>query len=249
MEDFPQFMKNSRNRISSKEQNTEDIEGYFYTGADGSQMAFWTCRADRVSKKHTHKFDEYMVCVAGQYTVLMNGEEHVLNPGDELLIPKGTEQWGRCIAGTRTIHAFGGRRIKGGQQPAMDASMIAPCGMNCAVCLGYLRDKNRCPGCNKIEDEKPDYCVRCRIRNCDELKESQAKFCYDCGKFPCARMKQLDKRYRTRYATSLIGNLEQIKNTGMAKFLKGEKSRWKCQICGGTICIHRGYCLNCGKKK
>lgn len=113
MIDFPEFMKNSKNRISSKEQNTKDIEGYFYDGADGSQMAFWTCHADRISNKHTHEFDEYMVCVYGQYTVIFNDKEYVLNPGDELFIPKGTEQWGKCIAGTRTIHAFGGKRIHG----------------------------------------------------------------------------------------------------------------------------------------
>ena len=113
MLDFPEFMKSSKNCISSTEQNTQDIEGYYYTGADGGQMAFWTCFADRVSKKHTHEFDEYMVCVSGQYTVIMNAEEYVLNPGDEIFIPKGTEQWGKCIAGTRTIHAFGGKRIQG----------------------------------------------------------------------------------------------------------------------------------------
>ena len=33
MIDFPDFMKSSKNRISDKEQNTEDIEGYFYNGA------------------------------------------------------------------------------------------------------------------------------------------------------------------------------------------------------------------------
>jgi quercetin dioxygenase-like cupin family protein len=113
VEDFPEFMKRPANRIGSQEQNTKDIVGYYYQGADGSQMAFWTCYSDRVSSVHTHSFDEYMVCVCGQYTVVMNGKDHVLNPGDELFIPKGTEQGGRCIAGTRTIHAFGGRRIKG----------------------------------------------------------------------------------------------------------------------------------------
>lgn len=112
MKDFPDFMKSKSNHISSNEQNTEDIDGYFYEGADGSQMAFWICYSDRVSKKHTHEFDEYMVCVSGQYTAFLNGEEFVLNPGDELFIPKGTEQWGKCIAGTRTIHAFGGKRIR-----------------------------------------------------------------------------------------------------------------------------------------
>jgi len=60
MMDFPEFMKNSKNCISSKEQNTKDIEGYSYNGADDSQMAFLTCYADRISHKHTHNFEEYM---------------------------------------------------------------------------------------------------------------------------------------------------------------------------------------------
>lgn len=51
-----------------------------------------------------------MVCVHGQYKVIINDKEFVLNSGDELLIPKGTEQWGGFIAGTRTIHAFGEKR-------------------------------------------------------------------------------------------------------------------------------------------
>ena len=116
MIDFPEFMKNSKNRISSKEQYTKDIEGYFYNGADGGQMAFWTLYADRISDKHTHEFDEYTVCVRGQYTVFMNDKEYVLNPGDEILVPKGTEVWGKGIAGTRTIHAFGGKRIHGANE-------------------------------------------------------------------------------------------------------------------------------------
>lgn len=112
MQDFPAFMKNEKNRIGADQQNTPAIEGYFFEGADGSQMAFWTCHADRESQPHTHPFDEYLVCVAGRYTAILDGREHVLEPGDELFIPKGTVQGGRCIAGTRTIHAFGGKRIR-----------------------------------------------------------------------------------------------------------------------------------------
>ncbi len=115
MDDFPEFMKRAANRVPSVAQNTRDINGCFYEAADGGQMAFWTCRTARESRKHTHDFDEYMVCVQGEYTVFMNGERFVLHPGDELLIPKGTEQWGRCTAGTRTIHAFGGKRIGVGE--------------------------------------------------------------------------------------------------------------------------------------
>lgn len=115
MQDFPAFMKNVMNRIDGGQQNTEAIEGYYFEGRDGSQMAYWTCREARRSRKHAHDFDEYMVCVHGRYTVYMNGETFVLGPGDELLIPRGTEQWGECEAGTRTIHAFGGQRIRGGR--------------------------------------------------------------------------------------------------------------------------------------
>jgi hypothetical protein len=42
----------------------------------------------------------------------LNDEEFVLNPGDELFISKGTEQWRKCIAGTRTIHTFGGKSVQ-----------------------------------------------------------------------------------------------------------------------------------------
>ena len=112
MENFPEFMKRDVNRVPAGQQNTKDIDGYYFEGKDGSQMAFWTYYSDRESKEQTHEFDEYTVCVSGQYIEIFNGVEHILNPGDELLVPKGTPHYGRCIAGTRTIHAFGGKRIQ-----------------------------------------------------------------------------------------------------------------------------------------
>lgn len=111
MEDFPYFMKDPKDHIDANQQNTLDIDGYYFEGKSGNQMAFWTYYSDRVSKEQIHKFDEYTVCISGQYIEIFNGIEHVLNPGDELLVPKGTPHHGRAIKGTRTIHAFGGRRI------------------------------------------------------------------------------------------------------------------------------------------
>jgi quercetin dioxygenase-like cupin family protein len=105
-------MKNPINKVDASQQNTADIEGYYFQGADETQIAFWECHADRISKKHTHDFDEYVVCVSGEYTACFHDRTILLKSGDELHIPKGTEQWGKCIAGTRTIHAFGGKRIK-----------------------------------------------------------------------------------------------------------------------------------------
>lgn len=111
MDDFPEFMKNPKNRLENKDQNSKDIEGYYYTAPDDQQMAFWTAHTAGISATHTHPFDEYIVCVHGQYTVLIGGKEIILEPGDEYVILKGTEHACRRVTETRTIHAFGGKRI------------------------------------------------------------------------------------------------------------------------------------------
>ena len=111
MDEFPAFMKNSKNHIDSSQQHTKDIDGYYFEGKDGSQIAYWTYYADRTSEPHSHDFDEYTVCISGQYTAIIDGKEFVLNPGDELFVPKGTLESCKAISGTRTMHAFGGKRI------------------------------------------------------------------------------------------------------------------------------------------
>lgn len=138
-----------------------------------------------------------------------------------------------------------------GNQSSPDISLIAPCGINCGLCLAYLRDKNRCLGCNADDENKPASCVKCRVKNCEKLHETQSKLCYECNTFPCSRIKQLDKRYRTKYAVNVIENLEQIRDRGMDEFIKNENTKWTCKTCGTMICMHRGYCLKCkpGKVK
>ena len=111
MKEFPDFMKSPSSLIGKSSQYTEDIEGYVFNGADGSQMAFWTCYKDRDSEQHTHDFDEYFVVVQGRYTVIIDQETRHIEVGQEYHIPKGTPHSGKAIAGTRTIHCFGGKRV------------------------------------------------------------------------------------------------------------------------------------------
>lgn len=112
MKDFPAFMKNPQNRIRQSAQFAQEIEGYVFDGADGTQVAYRTCHRKRTSMQHAHEHDEYLVCIYGRYTVTMNGGRFVLGPGDELFIPKGTAHSSECSAGTRTIQAFGGTRAE-----------------------------------------------------------------------------------------------------------------------------------------
>ncbi|VVB50876.1 Uncharacterised protein [uncultured archaeon] len=127
-------------------------------------------------------------------------------------------------------------------------SLIAPCGMNCGICIAYLREKNKCPGCRGTDINKPVTRVKCKIKTCNELKKNNLKFCFSCEKFSCANLKHLDKRYQTRYNMSMIENLENIKRLGIRKFVRNERTRWTCSKCNGTICVHKGYCYSCGEK-
>ena len=129
------------------------------------------------------------------------------------------------------------------------AELIAPCGMNCQICLGYLRERNRCLGCRADDVHKRASCVKCSIVNCEFLHSTQSGFCYDCPKYPCRRLSELDKRYRTNYSMSMIENLEFIREHGLTAFAEKEEQRWRCQECGNVISVHRSFCLKCGKSR
>ena len=127
--------------------------------------------------------------------------------------------------------------------------LIAPCGMNCGLCIGHLRIKRPCSGCFKIDDEnKPKVCRSCKIVNCNLLAETESGYCYDCEKYPCNRLTNLDKRYRNNYGMSMLDNLAFIKQRGLEKFLKKEEKKWKCKACGAGLSVHRNYCLHCKTK-
>lgn len=126
--------------------------------------------------------------------------------------------------------------------------LIAPCGMNCATCLGYLREKNKCLGCRAMDAYESCYGRKCIIRSCLILKKKNMRFCSDqCWKYPCQRLKSLDKRYRTKYGMSMIENLEYIRDHGIRRFLEHEQKRW---VKGDTIyCVHRHEYRSVGLEK
>lgn len=127
--------------------------------------------------------------------------------------------------------------------------MIAPCGMNCGLCIGHLRKKKPCGGCFKIDDEnKPNVCRTCTIVNCEYLAKTNSGFCYECMNYPCQRLKNLDKRYRTKYGMSMIENLLFIKENGIKRFVELEEKKWKCEKCGSILSVHKDNCLNCDYK-
>jgi hypothetical protein len=134
------------------------------------------------------------------------------------------------------------------------SELVAPCGMNCALCAGYIALKNNV----KTKGIQMPYCTGCRPRNkqcafikkrCSKLMKGEVAFCYECADFPCKNLKGLDARYSSRYRMSMVENLRFIKEHGMEKFLKMQREKWKCPTCGGSICCHNGLCFNCDLEK
>ena len=133
----------------------------------------------------------------------------------------------------------------------MNEQLIAPCGMNCGICSGYLALTNDV----KSQGIKIPYCTGCRARDkecaflkkrCHQLLSGEVQFCYECADFPCENLCKLDKRYRTDFRMSMIENLEAIRENGMVQFLEKQEEKWKCPECGGVICCHNGICFRCG---
>jgi hypothetical protein len=126
--------------------------------------------------------------------------------------------------------------------------LIAPCGINCRLCRAYVRVGKSipCPGCRGDNTNKARSCVTCKIKNCVENSGGKFQYCFECELFPCARLKQLDKRYKTKYGTSPIQNLHSIKEIGIRKFVENENKKWTCPECGTMLCMHIPQCLSCG---
>jgi hypothetical protein len=58
MDAFPEFMKHPANRIARSHPATPGVEGSVFDGANGNQMAFWTCGENATSSEHVHDYDE-----------------------------------------------------------------------------------------------------------------------------------------------------------------------------------------------
>ena len=126
---------------------------------------------------------------------------------------------------------------------------IASCGINCTLCRAFRRPRNRCSGCTGDDNGKPVSRITCRIKNCPEHTGKKSRFCFLCDRYPCTILKQLDKRYRTRYGISMLENLSMIQKDGVRVFIQNEKRKWRCPECGNLLSVHSTACLNCGVER
>ncbi len=126
--------------------------------------------------------------------------------------------------------------------------MLAPCGMNCAVCykhVGVRKYAKPCEGCLKGDLGKPEHCRTCNIKNCAQQKGYV--HCFECADFPCKLIKNLERSYIKRYGVSLIENSRSAKEDGISAFMEADRRKWTCSQCGGAFSLHDKVCSECGK--
>lgn len=129
----------------------------------------------------------------------------------------------------------------------MRTDLIAPCGMNCSICIGFFgytmsgkQRKIKCIGCKPSGKS----CAHLR-KYCKKLTSNEIEYCYQCSDFPCKQLQKLDNNYRERFDKSMVENLAFIKENGMEPFLQKQEEKYTCPICGGVICVHNGTCYSC----
>ncbi|MFA6000865.1 MAG: DUF3795 domain-containing protein [Thermoleophilia bacterium] len=132
----------------------------------------------------------------------------------------------------------------------MEEDLIAPCGMYCAICSGYLAYLNQIPR----KRGKISHCKGCRARDkkcawlkgdCELLAKGKVRYCFECPDFPCGHLQHIDARYRRNFGMSMIENLETIRDRGVKAFLREQKARFTCSRCQGLISVHSGKCYVC----
>lgn len=124
--------------------------------------------------------------------------------------------------------------------------MLAPCGMNCAVCYKHVSIRKRgkaCGGCLVNDFGKPEHCRKCDIKSCAQGKGYV--HCFKCAEFPCKLIKTMDKRYTDRYNVSLVENGKTANEKGVSAFLAEDRQKWTCSKCGGAFSLHDNACSEC----
>jgi len=135
----------------------------------------------------------------------------------------------------------------------------SPCGIYCGACgtLHAFREGRveehakfaqmapedvMCAGCKT--DQLADYCIGCHFRDC--ARDRGIEFCFECDEFPCEPLVAFRKDKYPHHST-VLKNLETIKEKGLDAWLAEQEERWSCPKCGEAFHWYRDTCRNCGE--
>ena len=121
-------------------------------------------------------------------------------------------------------------------------NLVAPCGLYCGECTGFL--SGECEGCRSNKGLSIEYQKYCKIYKCATSKNLD--LCLDCESFPCKFFDffKAETLESSAWFLDVWCNMKQVKEYGVSKFLKA-KEKWleKRKACAAKRGIK--YCDEC----
>ena len=113
-------------------------------------------------------------------------------------------------------------------------NMVAPCGIDCALCELYIAGQDEklrqillskgipaesipCAGCRSVQGKCPVIRGECKTWQCVETRKVQ--YCYECPDFPCDKLHPSANRADVLPHNMKIYNLCTIKRIGVENFI------------------------------
>jgi len=136
-------------------------------------------------------------------------------------------------------------------------NLVAPCGLYCGACSGYLSTHGR-GGASKAKQSgtgtmQCDGCLgggrllahasKCAIRECAE-KKTKTRRCSECEEFPCSRITDFNND-GVQHHSEVLENLRQLREKGIKEWTKYEEERWTCPKCKTKLSWYDAECLEC----
>ena len=126
-----------------------------------------------------------------------------------------------------------------------DASLLAPCGLDCLLCHHHCKSDEPCEGCRGGRG-KSAHCRACELLAC--VQGRGLRYCAECPEWPCGQLTDFNAMYLRRYGHAFLPNAESMRAGGEAAAL-ALRAGWMCPDCGGIVCIHDDTCTECGRKR
>ena len=140
-------------------------------------------------------------------------------------------------------------KYKEGKLVEKEIALLTYCGLYCGACPSYYR--GTCFGCRSEDStQKRKSKWGCKIRQCCKNKKV-VKHCGECLDFPCKEISRKliyshPKDPKFAYRHEIPKNITKINEIGMQKWIKLQKKKWECPICGGSIVFYDYRCKKCG---
>jgi len=123
-------------------------------------------------------------------------------------------------------------------------SLVAPCGIDCGICEGYLcrndeelkeylisrgfpADRLPCDGCRAVKGNCPAKSDTCTTWKC--VTDNAVTFCHECGEFPCNKLAAAADKANILPHNMKVYNLCVVKKRGVNAFVSespGIKARY-----------------------